>query len=203
MMTKDLPVSHTAETWRRGSGLISFHLVLPSRQRPAEAMARFASWMIDHAPMIGEVRDVSLSTLSDGEDVITWRAGNIDKYSIEREIAARPDAARVMFGCDLLCRDIDDAEIRIRDGMTTYVELASLDRPDPAAPLELTLILDTDIYAATSWAATRDNHVLAERNAPAFNRFLHDLTITAGASLTGVDAPDYRGQVGPGGFVSR
>jgi hypothetical protein len=65
----------------------------------------------------------------------------------------------------------------------------------PDEPIEIAIVLNTDVYVATSWGDDRDNRALAVDNAPRFNAFLAYYLRDTGATLDEVSADDYPGQV--------
>jgi len=188
-----------ATTWRSKSGIIMFHLAMPSQAAPAAAIGRATTTFLGHVTMIGAAHEVEVSTRSGGEDALTWRDTG-DRQQIEQRLEALADVTAVLVRCDLQCEDRNGGSFVIPLGLTFWVQLAEVDS-DPDEPLELNVTLDTDVYLARTWGDDRDNRELAMRNAPRFNRFLATLLRDTGATVESVSADDYRGQVDATGIV--
>ncbi len=189
-----------ARTWRRGSGLVAFTMNVPSAGQPVATMARWAVALLKHVRLVGSISSVSLSTHTE-EDAQTWTSDQIVESDIIDRIQSCDDLASVTCTCDLSFTTLDGTRSDIPSGLMAYVEFANRDKPDPDAPLESTIILDTDIYAAVSWGEDRDNRDLSRLNAPTFNRFLEEFANELSGDAFGVDGPDYSGQVNVRGFV--
>ena len=188
-----------ATTWRAKSGLIMFHLAMPSRGKPAASIRRATKALLDEVRLIGAAREVEVSTRSGGESAHEW-SDALDGNLIAQRLEAYPDVTAVLVRCDLHCEDLHAREFVIPAGMTFWAQLAEIDSP-AEEPLELNVTLDTDVYVAKSWGDDRDNRELALRNAPRFNRFLINLLRATGATVDSVSADDYRGQVEATGIV--
>lgn len=186
-------------SWRTKSGIVMFHLTMPSHNDPVRAMRQATGEFIAELPVIGRPRSIVASTVVGGEHANTW-TGELDAARVTFLLEACSDLTRVQVTCDLCCEGADGDVFAIPAGLTFWVQLAENDsRTDD--PLEMTLVLDTDIYLAQTWGEDRDNRALAERNAPAFNRFLARLRRSTGAVVESVSADDYQGQVDENGIV--
>jgi hypothetical protein len=188
-----------ATTWRSKSGLIMFHLAMPSRGQPVASIRLATNVFLEAVKIIGVAREVEVSTRSGGEGAHEW-SDVIDGPQIAQRLEAYPDITAVLIRCDLHCEDRDASRLAIPSGMTFWVQLVEVDS-HPDAPLEMNVTLDADVYVAKSWGDDRDNRDLAQRNAPAFNRFLANLLRDTGATVESVSAEDYRGQVDATGIV--
>jgi hypothetical protein len=188
-----------ATTWRSKSGLIMFHLAMPSRGEPVVSIRRATEALLDQVNLIGAAREVEVSTRSGGESAHEW-SDALDGNQIAQRLEGYPDVTAVLVRCDLHCEDRHASKFVIPAGMTFWAQLAEIDSPADE-PLELNITLDTDVYVAKSWGDNRDNRELAVRNAPRFNRFLVNLLRDTGATVESVSADDYRGQVEATGIV--
>jgi hypothetical protein len=188
-----------ATTWRSKSGIIMFHIAMPSRGAPAAAIRHATEVFLEQVTAIGVARDVEVSTRSGGEGAHAW-SDVVDGKRLAQRLEAYPDVTGVLVRCDLHCEDRDGRSFVIPAGMTLWAQLAEIDAP-PDEPLEINVTLDTDVYLARSWGDDRDNHDLAVRNAPRFNRFLANLLRDTAASVESVSADDYRAQVDATGIV--
>jgi hypothetical protein len=186
-------------TWRSKSGIIMFHLAMPSSGTPADAIRRATAVFLEQVKLVGAARDVEVSTRAGGEAAHAWSDVG-DGGQVARRLEAYPDVTGVLVRCDLQCDDRDGGRFVIPAGLTWWVQLAEIDSP-PDEPIELNVTLDTDVYLAHSWGDDRDNRELAARNAPRFNRFLAQLLRDTGAHVESVSADDYRGQVDAAGIV--
>lgn len=190
-----------ATTWRSKSGIIMFHLAMPSSAAPAAAIRRAVEVFIHQVTSVGTVREVKVSTRAGGEDAEEWKVAG-DEREIVQRLAECADVTAVLARCDLRCEDRDGEAFIIPGGLTFWVQLAEIDSP-PEEPLEINVTLDTDVYIPKTWGDDRDNRELAMRNAPRFNRFLDALVRETGALIDSVSADDYPGQVDANGIVLR
>jgi len=188
-----------ARTWRLKSGIIMFHLTMPSNAAPAAAIRRATAVFLDHVALVGAVQEVEVSTRSGGEYFQEW-TDIMDSQDVVRRLERYPDLTAVQVRCDLRCEDSRGGSLEIPGGLTFWVQLAEVDSP-PEDPVELNLTLDTDVYLPTSWGNDRDNRELAARNAPRFNLLLARLLRETGAHVESVSAEDYRGQVDATGIL--
>ena len=189
----------TATTWRSKSGIIMFHLAMPSDGLPLAAIRRAAATFLEQVALIGAAREVDVSTRSGGESAHTWRDVG-SRSEIVQRLELLADVTAVLVRCDLQCEDRSGGSFVIPAGLTFWAQLADIDA-DPDEAIELNVTLDTDVYVARSWGTDRDNRELAMRNAPRFNRFLAELLRDTGATVESVSADDYRGEVDAAGFV--
>src|SRR5512140_2076409 len=154
----------TTSTWTTGSGLVTFNLKIPQHGSLAVQLANATSIILENARTVGNLTYASLSTLSEGEDVVEWNAGEPETKAIIRAVQEHTDVARVELTFDLRCRDVDDVEFVIAHGMDCWIERGSLTDPNATHPLEITISLDTDVYSPVTWGQDRDNRSLAARN---------------------------------------
>lgn len=189
----------TAKTWRSKSGIIMFHLAMPSGGQPAAAIRRAVASFLEHAAEIGAAQEMDVSTRAGGESAHTWRDVG-DSAAITQRLEAFADLTAVLVRCDLQCEGRDGGSFVIPAGLTFWAQLADIDA-DPDEPIELNVTLDTDVYLARTWGDVRDNRELAMRNAPRFNRFLADLLRSTAATVESVSADDYPGQLDATGVV--
>jgi hypothetical protein len=188
-----------ARTWRVKSGIIMFHLTMPSNAEPAAAIRRATAAFLDQVGLIGAAGEVDVSTRAGGEYAQEW-TDIVDIKDVVRRLEKYPDVTAVQIRCDLRCEDSCGARFEIPGGLTFWVQLAEVDSP-PEDPLDLNLTLDTDVYLPMSWGDDRDNRELAARNAPRFNLLLAHLLRETGATVESVSAEDYRGQVDATGVL--
>jgi hypothetical protein len=189
----------SVRTWRSKSGLIMFHLTMPSNLVPAAAIRRATATFLDQVALIGVAREVDVSTRSGGEYAHEW-TDIVDSQDVVQRLDGYPDVTAVQIRCDLRCEDRHGGSFEIPGSLTFWVQQAEVDSP-PEDPLELNLTLDTDIYVVRSWGDDRDNRELAARNAPRFNLFLTRLLRETGAAVDSVSADDYQGQVDATGIL--
>jgi hypothetical protein len=189
----------TATTWRSKSGIIMFHLSMPSSGEPGASIRRATASFLEQVKLVGAASEAEVSTRADGEGAHVW-TDRLEGGEISRRLAGCPDVTAVLVRCELRCEGRNGETFVIPGGLTFWVQLAEIDS-DPDEPLEINVTLDTDVYVARSWGDDRDNRELAMRNAPRFNRFLAGLLRDTGATVESVSAEDYRGQVDATGFV--
>lgn len=188
-----------SSTWRIKSGIIMFHLTMPSNADSAAAIRRASAAFMDDVAAIGTPCNVAVSTRSGGEYAAEW-TGVTDSTELARRLEHYADVTGVEIGCDLHCEDRGGGSFVIRSGLGFWVRLAEVDSP-PDEPLELNVTLDTDVYLSKTWGEDRDNRELAALNAPRFNRFLVGLVRDTGATIESVSADDYPDQVNASGVV--
>ena len=161
-------------------------------------MARRVKVFSTVAP-IGVVSSASLSTFAEGEDAFEWREPA--PMQVRQSLVEHQTAARLWFTIELVATTPSGAELRVPHGMDIWLERDDLLDPASHGPLELTITLNTDLYASRSWGEDRDNHALAAANAPAFNAFLAAFAKELDSSIDEVDVGDYEGVVTTAGFA--
>src|SRR3954464_6109567 len=138
-----------ASTWRSKSGIIMFHVTMPSGGKPVVAIRRATATLLASVRRIGAAREMAVSGRSGGEDACTWRDMD-DGKQIAQRLETLADITAALVRCDLHCEDRDDGRFVVPGGMTFWVQLAEIDS-DPDEPLEINVTLDTDVYVARSW----------------------------------------------------
>jgi hypothetical protein len=190
----------TPQTFRNRSGLIAFAMDVPLTGRPTFMMRHWVTTMLRHAEIVGRLRSVSFDTRTE-EDYRVWHSPNLSPSFIVSQIEHCTDVVAIFLRWTIVCTTPSGGELDVEDALLAYIEFADRQEPSTTDPLEATIILDTDIYAAVSWGDDRDNRVLARLNAPLFNKFLRESLAEIGVTNLQVDAPDYLNQVNTEGFV--
>ena len=180
-------------TWRSKSGLLMFHLDMPTGGRPSESIIRASRVFLDKVGAIGSATIMEVSTHAGGENAFTW-TDLANGVAIADRLAAHAELWRVSVSSDLRIETMDHGELVLYRAMRFWAQTIEDDSP-PDAPIELTLVLDTDIYLARTWGDERDNRALASLNAPRFNRFFMSFLSETGAQVDSISDDDYHGQL--------
>ena len=103
-MESGIPVcSREPVTWRMKSGIIMFHLTVPSSGDPVLAMRSTTIGFVAQLPAIGPAFAMTVSTRADGEDAHEW-TGEMDMVRVSALLRAHSDLTGVLLTCDALRR---------------------------------------------------------------------------------------------------
>jgi hypothetical protein len=156
--------------------------------------------MLDSLGDFATVSEVSVTTGSGGEDaeMVSFDTDAVVWARMKEILAEHADVEVFDIDLTLQCRTPEGA-LPVELGAHIWLEIDH----DTArsSPLHLVFVLDVDIYAYQTWGVQRDNHVLAALNGPLLRGFMERLTSKPGTRVWDIDAPSYRGQVGPLGFL--
>ena len=176
-------MSLSPSTWTRRSPAAAWDLELPCTGDRAQA------WPV--------VLDAVLQALGDLGDAArfrpTPRAGEVP---VSRSDLRFADLEQLGIDVDLHVRLADGPDAVVERGMVLWLEWE--DETERASPMRLLVSLEVDLYARRTWGASRENDALAALNQPRLAGFLSRLR-ALGGRVHDVDAPSYRGQVGPDG----
>jgi hypothetical protein len=194
------------DTWQRENGLVYwlFDLPLGTGEPPRDALRRHVVAALDALDGLGRAVAAEWTSVTRGEDAaVQPRGTSIDASVVDATLAAHPDIYRGRFDIDLTVLGPDgDTQQVIPEGASMTVEIDPPDAPGGAGQrVELSFDLNVDLFAKQSWGRIRDNHRLADLNAPRLTQFLRRLRDATGANLRHVEAGDYAGQVTETGFV--
>ncbi len=199
MMSADLLKTGT---WCWKSNVASWDFQLAGRG-DGDLQGDYRRLLLELLRLLGDFaapREIGLTTGSGGENaaVIAVDALPDGAEGLERVLRAHTDLEDVVVRVDLLCTPPDgEGTVRLLGGATLWL---TLEEDEEDAPFRLLVELQVDLYAPLSWGEVRDNRALAALNRPRLAGFLRRLQEELGAELVDIDAPSYRGQVGPFGF---
>lgn len=204
-------------TWRYDSGLATWKyrpmLLSGEGARPIANQSECTSWLRSMLVRLEILLDgfatpaeFEISTESSGEDSLVGDLRNADDLvALERFVEERSDIHDVRIDLTLHCIDSSLNSFGIENGAELSIcfdrNIDGSLRTSAGGPLRVQLSLNVDIYAPLSWGLERDNRILAKLNAPMLGGALRRLERELHGGPIDLDAPDYKGQVGPYGFL--
>jgi hypothetical protein len=196
-MSDLVPPARCARSWRLKGGILDWSFLVPAEALSSEDLHALAAKVLAALDGFARPRDVAWTTETGGEGE-TLPLGEQPDQTLDASWPA--DATEVDIALDLLCEDIDGEPFSVWNAATIWVEShREEDENANETGYRIVLVLDTDVYAWRSWGHDRDNHRMAERNAPRVNAFLARLR-AMGARFLCQKHTDYEGQVDEHGF---
>lgn len=207
-------------TWRWSSGLANWNYRPLSSgsgrestnpPETSELRKRWLSGLLVRLPdLLGDfafATKVEVATLSqgDGTCVLDLREPGASD-ALQAFLSRTEEVVGVTVDLTLRCEDQERRPFDLEHGALLWINIRLTESGtlDPAsdAPIYLRVQLNVDIYAPKSWGWERDNTGLAARNGPRLAAFLERIERDVPAALLEIDAEDYRGMIGPRGFLS-
>jgi hypothetical protein len=192
-----------AKTWRCQDNLASwsYHVPLHDGEDLGHGFQRCVADIIDNLGGFAEVRDMSISTKSDGEDaVVLDDASKVREFDL-RGFSARETIVQLMISLDLLVvTEPNGGEQLLNDAARLWLEPADSDNQSTLNAIDVTLSIDIDIYSPITWGDDRNNRVLAEINGPRLRRFLEFVRDQLRGTPVRRDSEDYAESADETGF---